>query len=66
MSDGWMTGDPPCWFSGDHYWRGGRCTACGERFRCYCGRFIKVEDIDAHVEAGCPTVERLETAEVLG
>lgn len=44
----------------EHFWRGGRCTACGERFRCYCGRFVKVEDIDAHVQAGCPAFERLE------
>jgi hypothetical protein len=59
MTEGWMTGDAPCWASNDHYWSGGVCTACGARLRCMCGRFIKVEDLDAHFNRGeCRTAER--------
>ncbi len=49
---GWGTGEPPCYVTNDHYWSGGICTSCGERLRCLCGRFIRVDDLDAHIDRG--------------
>ena len=46
-------GDPPCWYSGDHYWESsGACTSCGKRLRCFCGAFIspKTNRLRAHYE----------------
>lgn len=47
--------DPDCYMEG-HLWRGGGvCVRCGEELRCYCGRFIREDQLDAHVES-CPWV----------
>lgn len=46
-----MTGDPPCWSSGDHNYRGtGACLACGHRLRCYCGAFVREDGLDDHLD----------------
>lgn len=47
-----MTGDPPCWSSGDHSYRGtGQCPTCGDRLRCcFCGRFVREDSIDEHLD----------------
>jgi hypothetical protein len=47
--------DPDCHY-GDHDWAGGGvCIRCGKELRCYCGRFIREDQLDAHVEK-CPWV----------
>lgn len=49
-----------CAYEG-HDWRGGVCAACGERLRCVCGRFVKVDDIREHINGGdCPFIAALE------
>lgn len=40
---------------GDHLWRGGGVCSCGARLRCYCGRFVTEDGIEAHLTE-CPTV----------
>ena len=55
----WGPVEPPCWYSGDHHWRGGSCSVCGERLRCGCGRFVRVEQMDAHFDSDCPMVARV-------
>ncbi len=46
-----MTYDPPCWYTGDHQWHGASmCPSCGARLRCECGRFVREDAIDAHME----------------
>jgi hypothetical protein len=46
--------NPDCYF-GDHSWRGGICSGCGERLRCYCGAFAYDSDAwwERHVKR-CP------------
>jgi hypothetical protein len=37
---------------GDHLWRGGGvCVLCGARLRCYCGAFVREDNIDKHLKA---------------
>lgn len=37
---------------GDHEWRGGgSCVRCGKQLRCFCGRFVREDALDAHLEA---------------
>jgi hypothetical protein len=41
---------PDCQY-GDHTWRGGSvCVRCGERLRCYCGQFVREDELDVHLE----------------
>ncbi len=41
--------DPDCHF-GDHlYLGGGTCVRCHKPLRCYCGRFIREDELDAHI-----------------
>lgn len=47
--------EPPCSITGDHFWHGGVCSSCGERLRCACGQFVKVEELDFHIGMTCPT-----------
>lgn len=42
--------NPDCYF-GDHEWRGGGCIGCGVRFRCVCGVYLKVENLDKHTDS---------------
>ena len=49
-----MTGSDFCHVEG-HLWRGGLCIRCYEQYRCWCGRFMKIEDMDAHFPH-CPWV----------
>jgi hypothetical protein len=48
---------------GDHSYRDGSvCVACGHHLRCYCGRFIREDEIEAHIEM-CPSLLRLAETE---
>lgn len=49
--------EAPCSYSGDHrYGDGGICANCGERLRCLCGRFLRVDQLVEH-EKVCPVIE---------
>ena len=46
--------DADCYF-GDHTWLGGgSCVRCGKQLRCYCGQFVREDDIDRHLRESCP------------
>lgn len=49
-----MIHHPDCHY-GDHHWVGGRCSLCGKPFRCLCGRFLRIEDLDDHIDK-CPSL----------
>lgn len=54
-------GDPPCSVTGDHYWKGGCCSQCGERLRClYCHRFATIEALEDHVAGHVAEEQRSE------
>lgn len=55
-----LAADADCYY-GDHYWVGGQCSNCYEQLRCYCGRFVKVGDLDRHLRENCPTAARWAT-----
>lgn len=39
---------------GDHLWKGtSQCVRCGERLRCYCGAFVREDNLDDHVNHDC-------------
>ena len=59
---GFNMADADCHY-GDHHWaergNGATCTNCHERFRCACGRFMRIDQLDAHIESGqCPTYNK--------
>jgi hypothetical protein len=38
-----------------HLWRGtGACVYCGEQLRCFCGRFVREDGIEKHLNESCP------------
>lgn len=46
--------DPDCHY-GDHSWYGGGvCVRCGIQLRCYCGQFVREDDIERHLRESCP------------
>jgi len=47
--------DPDCHY-GDHLWKGGgSCVRCGVKLRCYCGQFVREDDLLRHLDKSCPT-----------
>lgn len=48
---------PECVATGDHYWLGSTCAACGRRLRCDCGVYIRVENMNDHFNR-CKVVQR--------
>lgn len=57
---------PPCWYTNDHQWHGkSMCPECGARLRCLCGRFVREDNLEAHMDA-CPTMVRLAALDATG
>ena len=45
--------DPDCHY-GDHTWRGSsQCVRCGARLRCFCGAFVRADNMERHLDTRC-------------
>jgi hypothetical protein len=55
--------NPDCHY-GDHLWMGGgSCVRCGIQLRCYCGCFIREDDIERHLRDSCRLAEAFRNQE---
>ena len=45
-----------CHMEGHAWGHGGTCHRCGAQLRCLCGRFVRIDGIEAHIDSGCPSV----------
>ena len=62
----YMPGSAICMMEGCSWQGGSVCVNCGARLRCWCGRFVRADSFDAHLES-CEVVARMcEPAEVGG
>ncbi len=55
----WCQGAVACQYEGHEYGDGGACVRCGERLRCVCGQFFRVDGFEEHIPR-CPTALRLD------